>query len=542
MSTPLKLIDEQKKSLFAVLNRTPNIEKWNDAIRKLIDLNSQDVTRDIVIRWVKWIAWDESYKLLIAETTADYLRMSPQAVLPLVDQFSMKLELDFDLKWYIASQGIPSSFSNMIIKIYPELGDRRRKVPNQPKSYYESQGKDLLNSLENRSSAFKDLKLQAIKMRWNWRVIVEKTIELLFQEELPVREAKVRERILKLLAEMSDSRFFDKVQESIEIEMKKELTKNAVPVMAALLPKETDINMREKMARILCNVSGPEAQEAIDALVSVIVGDERTRAARQELLAKYYLDPSKQRSEEAAQILAHAVDDARQTLRVLRWLNIIVFIVGILLLLTGTITAVINQELATRVIGGLAGLGGLTGIMVEMINSPLDRIQNAMANLVQIETAFTSFIWELNLNGTFIQSQYVAEGKLTDDEIGQTVKRIEGAMTLAMNQVSVYTKVGQPRVISRIYDVSPAACPTNSMVTVYGQNLTGDKTEKKKETGILFIDHKPIKVEKLDWKDQEVSFKLPEKINGIEKFIGLVWISLLVDGMETNALPFNVIE
>ena len=199
---------------------------------------------------------------------------------------------------------------------------------------------------------------------------------------------------------MSDSRFFDTDEQHEEI--KNELSKHAVPVMAARLPKEADVNIRENSARLLGNVSG---REAMDALVLAVVGDERTRAARQELLAKYYLDPSKQRSEEAAQILAHAVADARQTLRILRWLNITVFVVGILLLLTGTITALISQELATRVIGGLAGLGGLAGILVEMIKSPLDRIQNAMANLVQIETAFTSFIWELNLNGTFIQSQ-----------------------------------------------------------------------------------------------------------------------------------------
>ncbi len=223
-------------------------------------------------------------------------------------------------------------------------------------------------------------------------------------------------------------------------------------------------------------------------------------------------------------------------------MNIAVFIVGILLLLTGTITALFNQEQSTRLIGVLAGLGGLSGILVQMINSPLDRIQNAMANLVQIETAFTSFIWELNLNGTFIQSQYVHEGILTDDEIGKTVKRIEDAMSLAMNQVSVYTKVGQQRVISRIYGLSPSAGPTGSTVIINGQHLTGDKTEKKEETGILAINHQPIKAENLRWKDQEVSFKLPNKINGDENFKGTIWMSLLVDGMETNALPFTVIE
>jgi IPT/TIG domain-containing protein len=272
-----------------------------------------------------------------------------------------------------------------------------------------------------------------------------------------------------------------------------------------------------------------------------LVSDERARATRQELLAKYYLEPSKQRSEEASKILSDAVIDARLTLRVLRRLNIVVFIVGILLLVTGTIAALISDELATRLVGVLAGIGGLAGVLFEMIKNPLDRIQNAMADLVQIETAFTAFIWELNLNGTFIQSQYVAEGVLKDEEIGQTVKRIEDAMTLALDKVAVYTKVGQQRVISRIYDLTPAAGAPSTTVTIHGQHLSGDKTEKKEDKGILAIDHKPIKAENLEWKDQKVSFKLPTGFNGNEAFDGTIWISLLVDGMETNALPFKVI-
>jgi hypothetical protein len=371
-----------------------------------------------------------------------------------------------------------------------------------------------------------------------WETKVERIVEQLFLEQLSVREERIQQQIFKQLAEMSDQRFFEELGDEYK-DMLEELAKHALPEIAARLPKEANINQREHMARLLSNFT---LREAKDALVLAVVGEERTRAERQELLAKYYLDPSKQRSEEAARILTDAVGDARQTLKVLRWLNVTVFVVGILLLLLGTLTALISQELSTQVLGALAGLGGLAGILVEMIRSPLERIQNAMADLVQIETAFTSFIWELNLNGTFIQSQYVAEGKLEEYEISETVKRIEDAMILAMNQVSVYTKVGQQRVISRIYDLSPAAGPAGSQVSVYGQHMTGDKTEKKRPTGILAIDHRPIKAENLKWEDQEVSFQLPQNFNGTETMNGTIWISLLIDGMETNALPFHLIK
>jgi hypothetical protein len=523
-----------QRPLFEVLDGEADVDSQSEAVEKLLKLESREVTRALVNRWVQWLA--SGGKPLLTETTAEYLRMSTQAVLPLIDHLLKRLELNLDLKTAIFQAEISPTYFELIRKVYPELDDGKF-LSSSPKVDEETQAKQLLNSFENRSAPFNNLKSQATEMRWNWRTIVEKTVEQLIQEELSKREERTRQRIVKQLADMSDRRFFD--DDDQYEKMKKELAKHAIPVLAARLPKEAGVNVRENSARLLGNVSG---REAIDALVLSVVGDERTRAARQELLAKYYLDPSKQRSEEAAQILAHAVSDARQTLGVLRWLNIIVFIVGILLLLTGIATALISQELGTRVMGALAGLGGLATILVEMINSPLDRIQNAMANLVQIETAFTSFIWELNLNGTYIQSQYVAEGVLADDEIGRTVKRIEDAMTLAMNQVSVYTKVGQQRVISRIYDVAPAAGPSGTTVIVRGQHLTGDKTEKKEETGILAINHNPIRAEKLKWKDQEVSFKLPNKFNGSEEFEGTVWISLLVDGMETNALPFHVIR
>jgi hypothetical protein len=516
-----------QKPLFAALDKG-DADSQSEAVQKILQLQLREVTRDLVNKWICWVARGDRPSL--TETTAEHLRMSPQAVLPLVDQVAKRLELDDDSKTEILLK-LPPYCCKLTSSLYPNLLKDVKGILVE-----EGSRESFLASLEGRLTNIKHLKAQATAMNWDLDTTIGKIVVELFDEEITKREVKVRRCVLKLLADMSDERFFDR--KSDHDRMKKELSKHAIPAMAARLPKETDIELRESLARLLGNVGG---REAIDALVWALVSDERARANRQELLARYYLEPSKQRSEEASKILSDAVIDARQTLVVLRYLNIVVFIVGILLLVIGTITALTSDELTTRLLGMLAGVGGLAGVLVEMIKNPLDRIQNAMADLVQIETAFTGFIWELNLNGTFIQSQYVTEGVLTDDEIGQTVKRIEDAMTLALDKVAVYTKVGQQRVISRIYDLTPAAGPPSSMVTIHGQHLAGDKTEKKEDTGILAIDHKPVRAENLEWKDQKVSFKLPNGFNGDEAFDGTIWISLLVDGMETNALPFNVI-
>jgi hypothetical protein len=254
---------------------------------------------------------------------------------------------------------------------------------------------------------------------------------------------------------------------------------------------------------------------------------------------KYYLEPSKARSEEAANILKEAADEAKRTLRLQHRLNVAIFAGGLVLLVSGLLTSMFVPDTTSRIIGAVAGMGGLTGLLTQMIKAPIDRVQYAMANLVQIETAFTSFIWELNLNGTYIQSQYVAEGVLTDNEIEQTVGRIEDAMNLAMNLVAVYTQDRGQRIVTRINGLAPAAGRVGSVVTIAGQQLYGDTGGKNGQRGIIAVDHKPINSDDVAWNDREVKFKLSE--NSVANHDSTIWISLFVDGMETNALPFHLV-
>jgi hypothetical protein len=170
----------------------------------------------------------------------------------------------------------------------------------------------------------------------------------------------------------------------------------------------------------------------------VISGDERTRLFRQELLATYYLDPSKARGEQASQILQEAVGEAKRTLRLYQGLNVAVFAVGLVMLVAGLSASFFGRESTAQILGTITALGALGALIVQLIQDPLDRIHRSIATLVQIETAFTSFIWELNLNNTYIQSQYVAYGKLSDDAVQKTVRRIEKSLNLTMSLVSSF--------------------------------------------------------------------------------------------------------
>jgi hypothetical protein len=343
----------------------------------------------------------------------------------------------------------------------------------------------------------------------------------------------VHRRVAILLAEMSDGKNY-KGQEGLKDKVTKELTEHAVPWIVVHLANEGDLDMRRDYATLLANL---RTDETIDVLVQAVVSDEKVRASRQELLAKYYLDPSREQGDQAANILEGAVRESRRTLGLLQTLNVVVLLVGMVIVLGGFYVGITNPN--ARLEGTLAGLGGLAGVVTLLVNDPLDRIQNSLSNLVQLESAFTSFIWELNLNSTYIQSQYVAAGVLREEDVTSTLSHIESAMDFALSRVATYTEEGREISVPRLTHVGRVG----DTVTIYGDHLKA--SGKAKETPgqiVVAINHvlKPeIKVEPPQ-KDL-VAFELTEELlDGQDSADGLARISLVMNGVETNALPLRL--
>jgi HEAT repeat protein len=497
-------------------------------IKQFVQIGTADALRGLVEVWMTWVV--NNLHPACVETTAELVRHNPLAVLPLVDELAKSVPLDDQIRAKVLDE-IGTS-SAQIAKLLSSKGEVEKFDRSDA-----SLVREWLDSFISKSDKYSDLFQTAKEKGWSPHKQVVEIVHLLEREKQKEFQLLRYQRIASQLADMSDRRFFDdeKQYEAVRVE----LIKHAVPALVRRLPNESDIQVRESFARALGNLGG---REAVDALVRAVIDEERKRAARQELLATYYLEPSKQQSEAAATILRGAVDDAKSTLKLLQNLNLAVFVVGMILLTGGVLSSIFMQDVATRLLGALAGIGGLAGVIVQLINNPLDRIQNAMANLVQIETAFTSFIWELNLNGTYIQSQYVAEGILTNDEVAQTVGRIESAMSLAMNMVAVYTEEGRQRIVTRINSLSPGAGDIHTSLTIQGQHLNGDSSQKKDRPGMIAVNHVPIQAEGVTWKDDEVKFRMPPELTGLAEDGGTVWVSLLIDGMETNALPFHVVK
>ncbi|NJN54667.1 MAG: hypothetical protein HC804_07865 [Anaerolineae bacterium] len=513
--------------------------------------------RRLVRLWEQWIALDD--KTLRIETVELAIRNNRYAVLPLVEQLKGTLErselkLDkYPNNFILFRQLVASPEYHELIFRKPKNEDSlRAKLGSFWNKDEMKQLQMWLAAREDKSSEYPGW-AQRVRAYDLSEEEMKKLLDLEFTWIIKKRKQVVNRRIANLLATMSDPWYveggdFDKGKGFADIQL--ELRRHVVPYFAQQLNKDTDLEIRENMARMLANLADrKEGQMAIDALVQAVIGEERRQDRRQNLLSEYYLEPSKQRSEEAAHILSQAVEQAKATLITLRRVNLMVIVVGLTLVVVGFGVAIFSEVSNTRVMGLLAGMGGLAGVIRQLIKDPLDRIQNAMANLVQMEAAFTTMMWELNLNQTFIQSRYVANGHLTFDEIQTTVDRVENAMQKAMQLVETYTETNSPRLVTRLTNISPVAAEVKqgggSEVTVYGQYLQGDGSDKKEKAGILALNHVPIGAKVSKWEDDRVIFQLRQEdmqviTNG--RVPESVVVSLFVDGMETNALPLRVIH
>jgi hypothetical protein len=529
----LKKLSQRK----AELNSFGEIKNWKDLKGNTeiqdIDYISQYIVRIIEGRkksgfsllfdtWIEWLAYEnkELVERAMEEINSrDASHIAVSYLVSLLDKDFRDPRIRSLIMFKVVPSKILSYYRNersLDSEVENEMADWASKLKTDYEEEHDFPAIDMLNNKK---------KLNEII---NWVVTKEATN----------RQIKAKREISKKLADMSDETLveFENMQQKESLKkVKEELKKFAVTEITKKLNNEKDTEVRENYARILGNIGG---REAVDAIARAVGGEERNRAARQELLSRFYLEPSLKRSEEAAEILNNAVIEAKRTLRLLQINNTIIFFVGIALIIGGIVIAINSQSQWTTFAGAISTLGGLGGVLIHLVRTPLDRIQTAMANLVQIETAFTSFIWELNLNGTYIQSQYVAEGILQDSEIAKTVNRIENAMSLAMSLVSVFTHNGDGSK-GRLSSISPALTKGGTEVKIKGDHLKGIYSNKK-ENGIVAIDHEPIDATIKDWSDREVSFIIPEKLdNGNDP--KTYKVSLFIDGVETNSLPLKVV-
>lgn len=76
-------------------------------------------------------------------------------------------------------------------------------------------------------------------------------------------------------------------------------------------------------------------------------------------------------------------------------------------------------------------------------------------------------------------------------------------------------------------------------MVIAGQHLKGDSTRRRDSRGMVKVNHVPIEPTTVEWEDHRLSLVLPDSVQADEDVT--LWLSLMVDGMETNALPFHLV-
>jgi len=543
------------------------------AIWRLADRNtlgSREALRFLVGEWIRWVRQDKEPHLV--ELTAEVIRYNPYAVLALIGYFGNPMASnvnqppdrarsrpgdDHDFAGNEAAGQTSTAIHPLETSMDAVEAEHLR---DHVKDWIENDRRveGLLGEaeLEEAEAFLKRNPAAGAEFRKNLEHLVIESRSALEKEKL----LWVDFRIARQLADMSDPAFFEDLGDETLTRIRKEeykrilqeLKKHAIPVVLERMSMEEENGKiphkirkikngtRAHIVRLLGYTGG---REAVDALARQVVGKEKQRKDRHELLDKYYLEPSLKRGEEAADILNATILESERTLSILKTVNTLVFLIGLALLAFGFYISMQGNSDANRLIGGLSVAGGFAGIIALLVRTPLEQIQNAMARLVHAETAFTSFIWQLNLHGTFIQSRYVKNGRLEDHEIKFAVEQIEKVMETTMSLVSIHTVEEEPRLVTRLNRLEPVGGEAGKEITIriYGQNLLGDSPQKKEREGMVAINHVPVHQAGMRWTEREVAFRLPGETSASAPD-RTAWISLFVDGMETNALPFHLVR
>jgi hypothetical protein len=476
-------------------NGKDKIEKRTQAINDLFQNGSYQAMNILVAEWSKWVAVD--YDPLIVDSVEKLVKLKATSIRPLVATLEKTLGTDPAVKSQIESDVLfQSGISN-----------------------------EEITSCTNE----------------RWKSLI-KQYELVIQKKSEEAHLKMRRKIAQALFEISTQIIPERsvqVSKDDEVSQEQKQTKDifrefdsqAVATMVRILDKENDLEIRENIAWVLGNINNEKTTEA---LVRSIRGESR----RINMLDQYYLKPAQDKSKEARKFLDDLIDQAKNTLNWIKWMNLAVFTVGLVIVCTAVTVSLLSDNLGTRIAAAISGIGGLAGVITCLVKDPLNRIQNSMSNLAQTETAFYNFMWDLDVSDTYIQSQYVAKGILSDEDIAKTIKRIDTVSCSTIELLESYIEEGREVQISYIKTLSPPIGKVGSEVTIHGKFffLSGSKEKPL----VIAINHKPTLTKVTSTKADEIVFNVPEEtlIQGDKE--STIWISVINCGVETNAKPFQV--
>lgn len=164
------------------------------------------------------------------------------------------------------------------------------------------------------------------------------------------------------------------------------------------------------------------------------IGGEEAFNSLEEILQSRYIKPSNDLQEASFQVFTDTIDRMRRNYEAGIRMNRVIFWLGIGVVVIGIGSALFGQD--GGVIFGTAGvIAGLGTLVSQFLFGPLNRLQNALNELVQIEVAFVTFMHRLLQARSIFEQQYLSENidlevlsrfdELLENGMKQTVELLE---------------------------------------------------------------------------------------------------------------------
>lgn len=136
----------------------------------------------------------------------------------------------------------------------------------------------------------------------------------------------------------------------------------------------------------------------------------------EQLYAEYVGKPIQAIEMECKGLLTDTVEQVKKGYRTINIMGIIVFIMGIFIIGLGAIIAIFGISNPVQLIaGGASMLAGIATVLLNFARGPVKIVQKALADLVQVETAFIGYIRRTGLASFVFLREYIQKEKPADN-------------------------------------------------------------------------------------------------------------------------------
>lgn len=154
--------------------------------------------------------------------------------------------------------------------------------------------------------------------------------------------------------------------------------------------------------------------------------------------------------EQALTIFTDTVAEAKRGFKISIGMSVVIFAMGVILILAALLQGLhmysksldgTPPTVAFAVIPFLTGGAGLASILTMFYRGPLERVERAVANLVQTEIAFLGYIRQVTQISAMFEREYLKEGNFSLADLRKLLQYTEHTMKETMPLVNQYTAV-----------------------------------------------------------------------------------------------------